>query len=200
MTLRPRRQISPWPSSRLPVALSSGAKSLPLTVSSITAPWQMAVPTVPSLSLAGHAEEVMIAVVSDMPKPSMIGMSSAQKNCSTSLAIGAAPDPKAKQRSRPKVFLTFLKTIALKTKYLRVSTHDWPDVTPPLSMRPRLRARPTALAARAIFFCVGEPAALFAFIASITFSHTRGTPKKKVGRVCCSSGSSPPDSASGVAK
>ena len=47
MTLRPRRQISPWPSSRLPVALSSGAKSLPLTVSSMTDPGQMAVPTVP---------------------------------------------------------------------------------------------------------------------------------------------------------
>ena len=77
-----------------------------------------------SLSLEGHAEEVMMAVVSDMPKPSMIGMSSAQKNWRTSLAIGAAPEPKAKHRSRPSVFFTFLKTIALKMKYLRRETRD----------------------------------------------------------------------------
>jgi len=75
-----------------------------------------------------------------------------------------------------------------------------PDDSPPVCASDMFRERPHALAAMAIFFLVSEFSADLAFIESIIFSHTRGTAKKKVGRDCCSSGSRPPERASGVAK
>mmetsp|Transcript_15758 Transcript_15758/g.49346 ORF Transcript_15758/g.49346 Transcript_15758/m.49346 type:complete len:259 (+) Transcript_15758:654-1430(+) len=184
---RPRMQNSPSPSKSPRSGLWSTRISHPSRLG----------PHVPNLKppLSDNIIETDCGpVFSDIPYSSMTGMPMDAKYLSVSDETGAAPVKRRMHRSRPRAFGT-----ALRTRLDTVEPHGTV-----LSSEPASRASivsSTLPLAHPLMDCTkpGLDAAM-SWMAAASFSQTRGTPKKTVGRTRTSVSLSDPLSASGRAK
>ena len=138
-----------------------------------------------------------------MPNASLTTKPRLPKYSSVDDAMGAAPVKRKCARSRPMAAWTFFRMTMASARSAAVSAPPRRPAYAPAaaSARPsRYFASATFFAHVLSFFLTPVVDAPTAWSASANFSQTRGTPKKTVGRTCCSVAFSVPFSASGRAK